>query len=308
METSPSTSDVIKPSLRVNPSHVDLEQLRSTITYAFRENETLETLTSKASNRIQKITRLSRIGNWIPLASIRNYYDKKLQDAQFEFDCLIDRKNKISIDMDTYFDENLEEKYVSVIKAFHELLATQEIMDVTYETQLDPKRKRTVATSAIQMHAVKFSYDNISIIHSAYPAFHLENKNGAALYLYPAFLITVSHEHEFTILPLTELRLVFTEVEMLMEEKIPADSKVVGHHWAKSNKDGSRDRRYAKNYQVPLVHQAEIKFVSESGLNETYILSNVSLAKNFVTVYEVYLDELHQGASKNLEENSRVSK
>ena len=290
METLNQPIDLIKPFLRVNPSHVDLELLRTTITQAFSENGILEVLITKASNRIHKITRQSRIGSWIPLPGIKNYYTKKLHDAQFEYDCLIDRKNKITIDMDIFFDENLEDKYIQVIKAFHEMLATHEIMDVTQESELDPKRKRTLATSAVQMEPVKFSYDNISIIHSAYPAFHLENKNGDALYLYPAFLITVSYDHEFNILPLTDLKLVFNEVEMLLEEKIPADSKVVGQQWAKSNKDGSRDRRYSNNYQVPLVQQAEIQFLSPAGLNETYILSNVSLAKNFVELYSKYLD------------------
>lgn len=37
-------------------------------------------------------------------------------------------------------------------------------------------------------------------------------------------------------------------VKFQEEQGVPQDSKVIGQTWAKANKDGSRDKRFANNY------------------------------------------------------------
>lgn len=84
----------------------------------------------------------------------------------------------------------------------------------------------------------------------------------------------------------------FEETQMLIQDRIPADSKVIGHNWLKSNKDGSRDRRYSNNSQIPLVRYGEIIIGSTSGLQEKYLFSNFEVAYEFYKSFNDYQSEL----------------
>lgn len=55
-----------------------------------------------------------------------------------------------------------------------------------------------------------------------------------------------------------------------------------------SNKDGSRDKRYTDNYQIPVVQYGELHLSSKSGLNEVYMLSNPEPAFNFKIMFDEY--------------------
>ncbi len=67
------------------------------------------------------------------------------------------------------------------------------------------------------------------------------------------------------------------------EEGVPSDSKVVAQAWAKANKNGGPDRRFANNYQIPVAAYAHLKLKSESGLWEEFHFSNVERAALFAT-------------------------
>jgi hypothetical protein len=47
-----------------------------------------------------------------------------------------------------------------------------------------------------------------------------------------------------------ELQVKFSQMSFIEEEGVPSDSEVIGETWKKTNKDGSRDRRFASNYQI----------------------------------------------------------
>lgn len=66
------------------------------------------------------------------------------------------------------------------------------------------------------------------------------------------------------------------------EDRVPADATVVGHTWAKVNKDGSPDRRFKGNRQLPICQYADFQLYSDSGLNEHFTSSSPPLAHAFV--------------------------
>lgn len=60
----------------------------------------------------------------------------------------------------------------------------------------------------------------------------------------------------------------FTESRFIEEAPIPPDSQVVGRTWAKVNKDGTPDRRFKGNYEIPIVGYGRLTMTSTTGLNE----------------------------------------
>lgn len=70
-----------------------------------------------------------------------------------------------------------------------------------------------------------------------------------------------------------------------IEEAVPTDAELIGHTWKKANKDGSPDRRFVDNYQIPILKYGDIRLTSPSGLNEAYMISNEQLANRFAEAF-----------------------
>ena len=61
---------------------------------------------------------------------------------------------------------------------------------------------------------------------------------------------------------------------------VPRDAKVVDHTWQYVNKNGSPDRRFNNNRQLPICLYEEVRFRSSTGLNELLQASHVGLGAN----------------------------
>ncbi|MGB6152978.1 MAG: DUF4236 domain-containing protein, partial [Pricia sp.] len=70
--------------------------------------------------------------------------------------------------------------------------------------------------------------------------------------------------------------------------KIPKDSKVIDRTWAKVNKNGTPDKRFKGNYQIPVVKYGEIQLSTDTGLNEEYEFSNYEFSEDFAKAFIDY--------------------
>ena len=134
--------------------------------------------------------------------------------------------------------------------------------------------ERTSANRIISREPVKFSLGKCEIIDSEWTVPHLSNANGGDLYLYPAFAIYFMSSDRFALLEYTEITVTFALSAFHEEEGIPRDSSTIGKTWAKTNKDGTPDRRFKDNYQIPVTEYGKLVLGSTSGLNEEYMISN----------------------------------
>jgi hypothetical protein len=85
-----------------------------------------------------------------------------------------------------------------------------------------------------------------------------------------------------------EATLTFKNQRFIEEGAVPSETQVVGKAWAKSNKDGSPDRRFNDNYQIPVVQYGSLSFTSPSGLHEEYQCSNPVLAERFAKAWNAF--------------------
>jgi len=65
------------------------------------------------------------------------------------------------------------------------------------------------------------------------------------------------------------------------EDAVPSDAKVVGSTWRYVNKNGTPDRRFNNNRQLPVVLYSQINISSTSGLNVAMESSDLSKAAMF---------------------------
>ena len=210
-------------------------------------------------------------------------------------------------DINIRFDPEVEEQYKKLSFSFAELINSKIIWDITTET-VNTVLKSS-AQSSVERKEVKFKLDEIDFIKSEYSPFHLQNSNGSDLFIYPAFVLLIDSQGEITLVDLKELKFnFFPQRFQESKETIPPDSKIIDYTWYKVNKDGSRDMRYAANFQIPIVKYGAFTFNSANGLNETYYISNFEEAESFANEFQKYLDLANHNTSNNVNISEEFSK
>jgi len=194
----------------------------------------------------------------------------------------------------TEFDlpENLKDAFGRVCDAAAMVSRSQRIWDTLSSTATDRYRQRTTASHSIQRKPVAISLGSSDLIETSWKVPYLMNANGGEMFIYPAFILYhVSHE-AFALVDIRDANLDYTTTSFIEEEAIPTDAQLIGHTWKKANKDGSPDRRFANNYQIPILAYGDIRLTSKSGLNEEYLISNATAAHGFAQAWTAFKNAL----------------
>ena len=180
------------------------------------------------------------------------------------------------------------EPYFKMRDAFAGLCECAAIWDIKSRQANDRIRERTIAFEKVDRDRVSFSLSSCDLVQWEKEVPHMENANGGDLYLYPGFILYRAAESAFSVIDYHDLRGSLVLKKFIEEDGVPNDSKVIGQTWAKANKDGSPDRRFANNYQIPIVGYAHLTLKTENGLWEEYFFSNVERAECFVKALNAF--------------------
>lgn len=175
-----------------------------------------------------------------------------------------------------------------VAAAFHRmcdefsiLAKSDRIWDTVGQRDANQMAERTTATRVIQRKSVRFRLGRCELIESEWKVPHLENANGGDIFFYPAFALYFLSSDSFALLEYKDIQIESSASQFIEEESLPSDTKIVGHTWAKANKDGSPDKRFKGNYQIPIVQYGKIVIASATGMNEEYMISNAEHTEVF---------------------------
>lgn len=143
---------------------------------------------------------------------------------------------------------------------------------------------------------MKFRLGKCEIIESEWKVPHLSNANGGDIFLYPGFVLYLVSTENFALLEYKEVDLRCSTANFIEEEAVPGDTQVVGHTWAKANKDGSPDRRFKGNYQIPIAQYGKLKIFSTTGMEEEYMISNAGKTEAFAKAWRDLASALREGS------------
>jgi len=186
----------------------------------------------------------------------------------------------------TTLPEATTESYDLLRGAFEQLMQCERIWDVTAERS--GQQYRSLATAAIDRKPVNPGLHVLERLHPRQKALHFHNANGADLYVFPHVLAVHEPHRGLALIGLKDIRLDWSITRFHEDERVPSDTRTVGYTWRYTNKDGSPDRRFRDNYQIPIVVYGQIDFITNSGLNERYLVSNPEKAENFCRTFLAY--------------------
>lgn len=186
------------------------------------------------------------------------------------------------------FVPEIKTLYSKLTLAFEDLINCHKIWDITSTRFEDRAITRSSASTMVERHQVSFSFNSITELKSDFNVLYFQNANGADLYIYPSFVVMYRSNGDFAIISIVDLELTFSQVRFTEQESVPRDANIMEYTWAKVNKNGSPDRRFKGNYQIPVVQYGEIRLQTKTGLNEGYKFSNFESAKSFATVFHAF--------------------
>lgn len=233
--------------------------------------------------------------NWFPVKIFfkRNISSKKealftLREKSTKLDSEI-KKHQLGLEIQ--ISDKLESIFGSLSYQFNNLTSIDKAWDVTTSRRTDRVVERTAADNVIERKEVRLTLSDSSKILCDYQALNFGNANGDDLHIYPQFLFMES-SYDIALIDIQHVTIDFSYVNFIESEKVPLDSNIVDYAWAKSNKDGSRDKRFTDNYQIPIVRYGELHLKSKTGLNEVYMFSKPESAMAFKNLFDEYKSAL----------------
>ena len=205
-----------------------------------------------------------------------------------------ERQSRLATEFD--LPAKLKDSFGRVCDAVAALSQSERIWDTISSVETDRYRERTTAHQSIQRRQVAVALGSSDLIESFWKVPRLMNANGGELFFYPAFILYFVSQQAFALVDLRDVRLSYNPVSFIEEEAVPGDAELIGHTWKKANKDGSPDRRFANNYQIPILKYGDIRLTSKSGLNEAYMISNAALAQGFAEAFTKFQGDLPHAA------------
>lgn len=271
-----------------------LQDLRDTLLSCYQEKSELKREIVKAKSSLQT-SQILLVFSYLIIVGFFIKWFKQYRDVKKEY--LEDIEKQLSecyINIDIKTNEQIEKSFLQLLDSYKILLTCQKIWDITSTSKIDKIATRSAATESITRKQVKFGFGNLDIIKSKFDALHFENANGGDLYIYPAFIAIVDSNKKFGLIDIREVEFEFISQKFLEEEGVPSDSNVIGNTWAKVNKNGSPDKRFKDNYQIPICLYGNIEIKSSTGLNEAYSLSNHDKAEQFSMTFKAYQKTIGQ--------------
>ena len=305
----PQISNPIQSADNASLTSEGLRGVKETLLTAQQERATLQKEVAVGRAALSKAQRKLNLIHWIPFS--RQFFpgtfaaqEQEVSDCSAslqEAEChLSECKVQIALEL----DPALSPYFQSLQMAFDALANCQVCWDITSSIEVDRVRRRSFASESVTRQRISLRRGQLNFISSAYDAFIMENANGATLYFYPGFLVVFRNMQDFGLIDFQDLEIQYFRVRFSEEETVPGDAVVVDRTWKYVNKSGSRDLRFADNYQIPVALYGEIQFKSTQGLSEAYQFSNAEVVERFTRAFADY--KVHVGYKKGTRKKDEV--
>ena len=272
-----------------------LEGLKALIKQVIAERQELARSIPVAKDELAKAQRrLRRAHHWFFGLFLKGKIperQKAVEAKEAELKSQEERAGGAFIDAEFALDDATRETFGKLSEAFEGLTSCARIWDIVTEQYSDRRVTRSSASRSLERVGVKFSVSEDEVLQTEAKVLRLQNANGADLLLYPGFLMMVG-AGDMALIDLRDIRLACRQVRFVETEPVPPDAVVVDQTWAKVNKDGSPDRRFANNYRIPVAGYGGMTLKTDDGLNEEYQFSNAEKAQRFAEVFTDYQNKL----------------
>jgi len=271
-----------------------LKELKHLIQTAHQEHREISNELDSA--RSEKRNASDKYSNWENGFLLKRIFKKRfaerktaLETAEAKVAELEEQLRLTKVATHIEIDREQAEPYFKMRDVFAALSECAMIWDIKSHQAIDKFHQRTTASVQMSRKPASFSLQECELLEWNQKVPHIRNSKGGEMFFYPGFILYRVASEAFSVISYHDIRPTVEAKKSLEEERVPSDSMVVGQTWAKANKDGSPDRRFANNRQIPIVLYAWLTLKSDAGLWEEFVFSNVPRLKTFIEAYNSFV-------------------
>lgn len=173
----------------------------------------------------------------------------------------------------------------NVYKSYRDMSQSKRIWKLVKTTTLDSAEERTPAQIGRVRRSITLEHKNIPYIKSDQSPLMFPFSSGE-IYLYPSFSVMINDSSIF-VDDIGKIQRTYEALAYIEEDPLPKDATILRYTWKKANVDGSPDKRFSDNFQIPILRYGMIT-VELDDKHERYVCSNADAAEHFVSLYMSY--------------------
>lgn len=263
-----------------------LINLKETILEAYKEKKEIEAEIMQLGKATKIAKNVKVISKYLIIGFIFKWFENNYIEKSEYLDNLKTQFKECHVNIDINHTDNKDNEYNKLKKVFEQLSGSQKIWDLT--SSVKNHDNRSSAYENVTRNETTIGFKTLPFINTKYKAMYFHNKNGSDIYIYPGFVILFDDNKNFGMVELNEFDIKFSHSRFIEREEIPKDSQVIGSTWAKVNKNGTPDKRFKFNYEIPIVKYGELLLKSNTGIYEVFLFSNSENSKAFCEEYKRY--------------------
>jgi hypothetical protein len=270
-----------------------LKDLKHLIQTAFQQRDEISRDLDIA--RTEKVLAVSRYESWengfLFKRLFKGAFAKRKTESETATDKVAELEEQLRLStIATYIEVEKEQGdlFYRLKDEFAALSECASIWDVKSHQATDKFHERTIAAVKVGREKVRFTLANCDLILWDERVPHLQNAKGGSFYLYPGFILYRAAREAFSVIEYHDVKGIASMLSFHEEDGVPPDSTIIGQTWAKCNKDGSRDKRFAANYQIPIAQYGLVTLKSQNGLWEEFHFSNPQKMLNFLNALNAF--------------------
>ena len=213
---------------------------------------------------------------------------------------------RISVNFD--METEIAAPHLRVQAAFDALSNTQCAWTVQTEQQIDRVKARSFAGTVVARTGARLMRQAHSLVDTSEAPFAIGVRGGkSTAYFYPGFvLVAAGSQDEFALIDMREFQVVSEQISFTETESVPRDARQIQTTWAKANKNGTRDKRFAHNRELPIMAYGGLHLTALGGFNEKLMVSRAEASAELATAIAGLKRVLASGGATRLTGKQRT--
>lgn len=206
---------------------------------------------------------------------------------------------KVSFNMET----EIAGPHRRMLNTFDEMASSNRAWALSSTQQIDRVRARSMSNAVVTRQPLNLGRRADQLIDTDDTPLAITIQGGhATAYFYPGFVLIASKDgSEFALIDLKSIEISHSISYFTETEQLPLDAKISHKVWAKSNKDGTRDKRFKDNKELPVMLYGELGLKSAGGLNESLMFSRHDSCRLFVAAVQEVQRMLSKAPSRPID-------
>lgn len=183
------------------------------------------------------------------------------------------------IPIEYQLDAEMKIAYEQRTNMWYSLNSSKKLWQLTSYSNVTNKKMTAGADRLVDRHSIKIKKDTPKFLKTNMTFVHLV-LGKEQIYLLPDRAIVIRGT-KIGSLSYDDIRISASDYEFIEAQAVPSDCEVIGNTWLKVNKDGTPDRRFKENCQIPVCKYGLIKLQTSARMDIRICCSNPKLLQNF---------------------------